>query len=64
MFYYGTNLDNKFSVPDFWPKAEQTNRIPFEKDEIKAELERLRRRRLLIREERIRREGDGGNGDA
>ena len=62
MYYYGTNLDNRFSVPDFWPKPEQTNRIPFEKDEIKAELERLRRKRLLIREERLRRaEGNSSN---
>lgn len=61
MYYYGTNLDNRFAVPDFWPKAENTNRIPFEKDEIKAELERLRRKRLLIREERLRKSGDGSN---
>lgn len=57
MYYYGTNLDNRFSVPDFWPKPEQTNRIPFEKDEIRSELERLRRRRLLLREQRLEREG-------
>ena len=53
MYYYGTNLDNRFAVPDFWPKVEQTNRIPFEKDEIKAELERLRQRRLLLRDKRL-----------
>ncbi|PUU78147.1 hypothetical protein B9Z19DRAFT_1084642 [Tuber borchii] len=46
MYYFGTNLDNRFSVPGFWPKPEETHRIPFEKDEIKAELERLRRKRL------------------
>jgi protein PET100 len=56
MYYYGTNLDNRFSVPDFWPKPEQTNRIPFEKDEIKSELERLRQRRLYLREKRLERE--------
>jgi protein PET100 len=56
MYYYGTNLDNRFSVPDFWPKPEQTNRIPFEKDEIKSELERLRQRRLYLREQRLERE--------
>ncbi|QSZ37829.1 hypothetical protein DSL72_008929 [Monilinia vaccinii-corymbosi] len=54
MYYYGTNLDSRFSVPDFWPKKEQTNRIPFEKDEIKAELERLRQRRSYLREQRLR----------
>ena len=56
MYYYGTNLDNRFSVPDFWPKSEQTNRIPFEKDEIKSELERLRERRLFLREKRLERD--------
>jgi protein PET100 len=56
MYYYGTNLDNRFAVPDFWPKKEQTNRIPFEKDEIHSELERLRARRLYLREKRLQSE--------
>jgi len=59
MYYYGTNLDKRFSVPDFWPKMEQTNRIPFEKDEIKSELERLRRRRLMLRDRRLAQEEKG-----
>ncbi|TVY52433.1 PET100 protein, partial [Lachnellula suecica] len=63
MYYYGTNLDKRFSVPDFWPKPEQTNRIPFEKEEIHNELERLRERRLFLREKRLkdarREEGEG-----
>lgn len=56
MWYYGTNLDNRFSVPDFWPKPEQTYKIPFEKEEIHSELERLRQRRLYLREKRLERE--------
>jgi protein PET100 len=63
MYYYGTNLDNQFSVPGFWPKPEQTNRIPFEKDEIKSELERLRQRRLYLRDKRLEAEGRG-SGDS
>ncbi|CAG8959409.1 hypothetical protein HYFRA_00001307 [Hymenoscyphus fraxineus] len=67
MYYYGTNLDNKFSVPGFWPKPEQTNRIPFEREEIRSELERLRARRLFLRERRLeaeaRRGGGEGNGE-
>jgi protein PET100 len=66
MYYYGTNLDNRFSVPDFWPKPEQTNRIPFEKDEIRSELERLRERRLFLRDKRLEQErisGRGQNGE-
>jgi len=70
MYYYGKNLDNRFSVPDFWPKPEQTNRIPFEKEEIHSELERLRQRRLFLREKRLekdralgrRSEGENGSG--
>lgn len=53
MYYFGTNLDNRFSVPDFWPKADQTHKIPFERDEIRAELERLRKKRLERRAKRI-----------
>lgn len=52
-YYYGTNLDQKFSTPDFWPKPEQTHKIPFEREEIKSELERLREKRLWIRERRL-----------
>lgn len=57
MYYFGTNLDGKFSTPDFWPKPEQTHRIPYEREEIKAELERLKARNLQmkrLREERER----------
>jgi protein PET100 len=63
MYYYGTNLDKRFSVPDFWPKPEQTNRIPFEKEEIHSELERLRQRRLFLREKRLEQEKTMGRGN-
>ncbi|KAH8894904.1 hypothetical protein GQ53DRAFT_820571 [Thozetella sp. PMI_491] len=53
MFYFGTNLDERFSVPDFWPTAEQSNKVPFEREEIKAELDRLRARRLYLRDRRL-----------
>lgn len=56
MYYFGTNLDERFTVPDFWPKAENANRIPLERDEIHAELERLRTRRLILRERRLAQE--------
>ena len=39
MYYFGTNLDSRFKVPDFWPKPESTYKIPFEREEIEAELE-------------------------
>ncbi|KAM7202300.1 hypothetical protein V8F20_004467 [Naviculisporaceae sp. PSN 640] len=53
MYYFGTNLDERFSVPDFWPKPEQTNKIPLEREEIQAELERLRQKRLYLRDRRL-----------
>ncbi|KAK3990235.1 protein PET100, mitochondrial [Cladorrhinum sp. PSN332] len=60
MYYFGTNLDERFTVPDFWPKAENANRIPLEREEIHAELERLRTRRLVVREMRLAREAEEG----
>ncbi|KAK0738451.1 hypothetical protein B0T18DRAFT_433254 [Schizothecium vesticola] len=45
MYYFGTNLDSRFAVQDFWPKAEHANRVPTEREEIREELERLRTRR-------------------
>lgn len=57
MYYFGTNLENRFSVPDFWPKPESTYQIPFEKEEIRGELDRLRQRRLERRRVRLEKEG-------
>jgi len=47
MFYFGTNLDNRFAVPGFWPKPEECNKIPKDRDEIKAEYERIVARQKL-----------------
>lgn len=59
MYYFGTNLDSRFKVPDFWPKEDQAHRIPFERDEIKEELERLKSQRLARRAQRIEMERQG-----
>ncbi|KAI9885477.1 MAG: hypothetical protein M1823_002706 [Watsoniomyces obsoletus] len=59
MYYFGTNLDNRFAVPDFWPKAEQSHKIPYEKDEIREELQRLRAQRLARRSRRLEEEQGG-----
>ncbi|KAK3692209.1 hypothetical protein B0T22DRAFT_475166 [Podospora appendiculata] len=53
MYYFGANLESRFAVPDFWPKPENANRVPTDRDEIHAELERLRARRLYNRERRL-----------
>ncbi|KAF2263670.1 hypothetical protein CC78DRAFT_533817 [Lojkania enalia] len=52
MYYFGTNLDGKFTVPDFWPKEGQTHKIPFEREEIAKELERLKAKNLERKRER------------
>ena len=57
MYYFGTNLDERFSVPDFWPKPDETHELPYEKDEIQSELARLRARRLAARQHRLALEG-------
>lgn len=53
MYYFGTNLDEKFAVPDFWPKREETHTIPYDRKEIEQELERLKARRLAVRARRL-----------
>ncbi|KAF1353207.1 hypothetical protein BDV97DRAFT_279457, partial [Delphinella strobiligena] len=52
MYYFGTNLDRRFAVPDFWPKKEETHTIPFEREDISAELQRLKQKRLESRGKR------------
>ena len=59
MYYFGTNLDSRFSTPDFWPKPGETHTIPYEREEIKEELERLKARRLAARARRIELENQG-----
>ena len=59
MYYFGTNLENRFAVPDFWPKEESTHKIPFEREDIHSELERLRQKRLERRARRLEAEGSG-----
>jgi protein PET100 len=63
MYYFGTNLDGKFSVPDFWPKPEQTHKIPYEREEIKKELERLKARNLEVKRAREARQAAEGLGE-
>lgn len=56
MYYFGTNLDDRFNVQGFWPSAEQSHKIPLEKDEIDRELARMRTLDAVRREKRERRE--------
>lgn len=59
MYYFGTNLESRFSVPDFWPKKESSHRIPFERGELQEELERLKNKRLERRARRLELERNG-----
>ncbi|KAL9137113.1 MAG: hypothetical protein Q9175_001682 [Cornicularia normoerica] len=64
MYYFGVNLDTRFSVPDFWPSPETTHKIPFDKEELKELSERLKAERLEKKRRRLERErllemGDG-----
>ena len=55
MYYFGTNLDERFKVPDFWPTQEQSHKLPYDKEDIKAEVGRLQDE-MRVRMERQRRE--------
>jgi len=49
MYYFGTNLENRFSVPGFWPTQEQSHKIPFEREEIRAEVQRIQQKMADLR---------------
>lgn len=53
MYYFGTNLESRFSVPDFWPPPETTHRIPHDREDLLAELERMKAQRLERRARRL-----------
>ncbi|PHH63575.1 hypothetical protein CDD81_5667 [Ophiocordyceps australis] len=55
MYYFGTNLDNRFSVPNFWPKPEECNKVPRDREEVVAEYQRIVARQRL-RQQRAREE--------
>ena len=43
MYYFGTNLDERFGVPEFWPKQEQSHKLPYDKEDLKQEVQRIQR---------------------
>jgi protein PET100, fungi type len=78
MYYFGTNLENRFSVPDFWPSQEQSHQIPYERDEIREEVKRIARETRekelrrdfedakfggVVRRKPAQQDGDGGGDD-
>ncbi|KAL6719656.1 hypothetical protein ACLMJK_001577 [Lecanora helva] len=53
MYYFGTNLENRFAVPDFWPEPGSTHKLPFEREELKEMSEQLKAQRLERRRKRL-----------
>ncbi|EEQ91575.1 hypothetical protein RJZ56_006032 [Blastomyces dermatitidis] len=47
MYYFGTNLEERFSVPGFWPTKEQSHKIPLELGDIEKELARMDKQKAL-----------------
>ncbi|OJJ81889.1 uncharacterized protein ASPGLDRAFT_600060 [Aspergillus glaucus CBS 516.65] len=62
MYYFGTNLDDRFNVSGFWPSAEQSHKIPLEKEDIDKELARMRALDSIRREKRMQRFTEGTEG--
>ncbi|KKZ66613.1 hypothetical protein EMCG_07727 [[Emmonsia] crescens] len=58
MYYFGKNLEERFSVPGFWPTKEQSHKIPLELGEIEKELARMDKEKQL-RAAQLKREGPG-----
>jgi protein PET100, fungi type len=56
MYYFGTNLDNRFSVPGFWPKPEECNTVPHDREELLAEYERIVAKQKLRQAKRLEEE--------
>merc|ERR1712029_658733 len=56
MYYFGTNLDERFSVPDFWPTKEHSHTLPYDHSELKSEVARLQQkmREKAERQKRLR----------
>ena len=65
MYYFGTNLDERFDVPDFWPTQEQSHKLPYDKHDLKKEVERIQGQ--MRERERLRKaseaQGDGLGAD-
>jgi protein PET100, fungi type len=41
MYYFGTNLDERFNVPEFWPTKEQSHTLPYDREELRQEVQRM-----------------------
>ena len=67
MYYFSTDLEERFSVPDFWPAPEMTHRIPFEReelDQVAAQLkaEWLEQRRRELKHIKVKMQEDAADG--
>lgn len=62
MYYFGTNLDDRFKVKGFWPTEEQSHKIPLDKEEIDKELSRMRMADALRRERETKAQAQAQSG--
>ena len=53
MYYFGTNLENRFNIPNFWPTQEQSHKLPPSSDALREEVLRLQQ---SIKERRMERD--------
>ncbi len=63
MYYFGTNLDNRFTVPDFWPRPEECNKLPRDRDELKIEYDRMIAARQRFKQARFEEEQQRAGGE-
>ena len=63
MYYFGTNLENRFNVPDFWPSQEQSHKLPNGSEGVREEVARIQKqmRERKMRESQLQ---DGPSGNA
>lgn len=52
MYYFGTNLDARFNVPQFWPTQEQSHKIPYDSNDLKLEVRRIQQEAVQRQQKR------------
>jgi protein PET100, fungi type len=56
MYYFGTNIEERFAVSNFWPKPEECNTIPHDREELRAEYERIVARQKMLQARKLEQE--------
>lgn len=66
MYYFGTNLDKRFSMGNFWPKPEESNRMVYDRKELEEEFRFIvaRQRKYLEMKAAAEQRASGGSSQA